>query len=301
MRKKNIYFFSTVFLILFCLTAFSTTRDVEKPKIFISADIEGIAHVVKSAFGPGDYGYERARILMTEEVNAAIAGCLEGGAGEILVADSHGNCMNIIPEKLHEAAELVRSFPRPLDMMDGIDETYDGVIFIGYHAKAGTPQANIAHTMFGSLTDLSLNGLSVSEALFNAAVAGEYGVPVIMVSGDQHVVREAKKSFGSVETVVTKESRGYVSARSPHPKKVRMKLKERCKLAVQKINIFEPFRIQPPIKMEITFKNTHSAEALCYFPWFKRVEGNTVAVEVKNMKEAAGVIVGLGAVSSGGE
>lgn len=148
MRKRtSTGFLIFLVLILFFSAPFLCSQENNRPKIYISADIEGIAGVVKSAFGPGDFEYERARKLMTGEVNAAIQGCLEGGAEEIVVSDSHGNCLNIIPEELHGAAVLVRSFPRPLDMMDGIDETFDGVIFIGYHAKAGTPQANISHTL----------------------------------------------------------------------------------------------------------------------------------------------------------
>lgn len=297
-KRISTGFLVSLVLILFYSVHFLCSQENNRPKIYISADIEGIAGVVKSAFGPGDFEYERARKLMTGEVNAAVQGCLEGGAGEIVVSDSHGNCLNIIPQELHEAALLVRSFPRPLDMMDGIDETFDGVIFIGYHAKAGTPKANISHTMFGNFFELKLNGIAVSEAIFNAALAGYFNVPIIMVTGDQHVADEAKKFFGPVELVVTKESRGYFAAESPYPNVICSEIKKKSSVAVQRINEFKPFRLNTFITMEITYNHTAAAEAVSYLPWFERKKGNTVSVEIQNMKEAAGIIIALGSINS---
>lgn len=173
-QKIFLRLFTIFTFILLVSAAFLESRDSEKPNIYISADIEGIAGVVKAAFGPRDFEYEKARRLMTAEVNAAIEVCLEAGAGEIVVSDSHGNCLNITPDELHEAAVLVRSFPRPLDMMDGINKTFDGVIFIGYHPKEGTALANISHTMFDRFFEIRLNGMVVSEAIFNAAIAGHF-------------------------------------------------------------------------------------------------------------------------------
>lgn len=297
-QKIFLRLFTIFTFILLVSAAFLESRDSEKPNIYISADIEGIAGVVKAAFGPRDFEYEKARRLMSAEVYAAIEGCLEAGAGEIVVSDSHGNCLNITPDELHEAAVLVRSFPRPLDMMDGINETFDGVIFIGYHPKEGTALANISHTMFGRFFEIRLNGMAVSEAIFNAAIAGHFNVPIIMITGDQHVAREARKTFGPVETVVSKESRGYFSAKSPHPNVIKKEIKEKSKRAVQRINEIKPFHLESPIKMEMIFKHTIDAEALSYFPWFKRKNAKTIHVGVDNMIEAAGIIIGLGSINT---
>jgi D-amino peptidase len=159
-----------------------TSAQVKKPKIYISVDIEGIGHVVNAQTSAGQFDYERGQRLMTAEVNAAIEGCLAAGAGEIVVSDSHGNAQNIIPEELNEKAYLIRSFPRPLLQMEGVDSSFDGAIFIGYHPKEGTPEANLSHTIWGTkFAAIKVNGQEVSEALFNAAVAGHFGAPVIMI------------------------------------------------------------------------------------------------------------------------
>ncbi len=156
---------------------------------------------------------------MTDQVNAAIRGCLDAGAGEIVVADGHGNAQNILPDELDEHAQLIRGFPRPLLQMDGIDSSFDGAIFLGYHAKEGTPIADISHTIAGAVFhELKINGTPFSEAMFNGAVAGHFGVPVILVAGDQNVTQEAGTVFPGVQTVTTKQSIGWTSAKARHPK-----------------------------------------------------------------------------------
>jgi D-amino peptidase len=271
-------------------------QETPGPKIFISADIEGIAHVVSGAFEPGQPEYERARILMTKEVNAAIEGALSAGAKTIVVADSHGNGLNLIPEELDRSALLVRSFPRPLDMMEGIDGTFDGVFLIGYHAKEGSAPANISHTMYGNVEAIKVNGTAVSEALFNAGIAGDFGVPVVMVSGDRLLIEEAKRAFGSIETVISKEALGYLSAKSGHPDVIRREIKEKSRKAVERINEFKPYKFKPPVRLEVTFKNTYEAEVVGYLPCFTRPSAKTVSVEVPDMKSAASVVGALGYV-----
>lgn len=296
-RQRFLWYFLVVCFFVFNLATYVGSQVEGKPKIVISVDLEGVAHVVDHASGPDKYYYDEARELVTEEINAAIEGCLEAGAGEIVVADNHGNSLAIIPEKLHEAAKLARGWPRPLDLSTGIDENTAGLILLGFHAKEGTPQANTPHTLLGKF-DVVINGIYVSEALFSAAMAGEYNVPVILVTGDQHVEQEARKYLGSVEIVVTKESFAYYSAQSPHPKVIRQQIKEKSMRAVQRIKEFKPFRFEPPIKMEFIYQKAFDAEALSYFPWFKRKDGKTVVVELKSMKEACNIILGLASINS---
>ena len=153
---------------------------------------------------------QRFREFMTQEVNAAIEAAFEAGATEIVVSDSHGNGQNLLIEKLPKNILLVRAWPRPLMMMQGIDETFAGVIFIGYHTGTTNPQGVRAHTMSSArLADVRLKGVSVSEAGINAAIAGHFNVPVIMVSGDDAVVKETTTLLGDVEGAVVKWSYGF--------------------------------------------------------------------------------------------
>lgn len=296
--KKTISLLVAIFLWL-SFSPFSALAQAKKPKIYISVDMEGIAHIVNAQTSPGQFDYERGRRLMTAEVNAAIEGCLAAGAGEIIVSDSHGNAQNIIPEELNEAAYLIRSFPRPLLQMEGIDSSFDGVIFIGYHPKEGTPEANLSHTIWGTkFAEIKVNGRPVSEALFNAAVAGHFGVPVILVCGDQNVIREAKENFGDIETVMTKESIGFLSAKSPHPKVVCAEIRQKAERAVKRIKEFKPYVVQKPVKLDLVFKNIFDAETTAYLPWVKRTEGKAVQVEFASMLEANRFITALFAINN---
>jgi D-amino peptidase len=152
----------------------SVEAQVKKMKIYISADMEGVVGVVSGdQLGPTGFDYQRARELMTQEVTAAIEAAFEAGATEVVVSDSHGNAQNLLIEKLPKSILLVRGFPRPLTMMQGIDETFDGVIFIGYHSSTTNPSGVRAHTFSSArLADVRLNNVSMSEGSFNAAIAG---------------------------------------------------------------------------------------------------------------------------------
>jgi D-amino peptidase len=268
--------------------------EAQKPKVLISVDMEGIGALVRDQFGPTAFEYQKGRQLMTAEVNAAIEGCLEAGAGEIVVADAHGNAQNLIPDELHEAAMLIRSFPRPMMQIEGIDESFGGVIFIGYHPKDGTATANLSHTfMGGTIFEIKVNGTPVSESIFNAAVVGSMGVPVIMVAGDQNITKEAVDTFGPVETVVTKQSIGWYSAKARHPKVICREIKEKAQKAVGRIAEMKPFTFEPPLKMEITFKNIYDAETWGYLPWVERTSGKTILVESDNMPDLNRFITAL--------
>jgi len=287
-------FWAVVFL---GFAMFTHGQAVQRPKIFISADFEGVGQVVgKESLAPGAYEFERARKLLTAEVNAAIEGCLEAGAGEIVVADSHGNCINLNPEELNESAVLIRATPRPLDMMAGIDETFAGAIMIGYHARSGIAGANIAATMALSVLEMRINDRIVSEVYINGGVAGDFNVPVIMVAGDQYVVKDAKEVLGNIETVQTKESLGFLAAKSPHPNVLHREIKEKANKAVLRIKEFKPLRVEGPIRFQIGLKNAYDAERACLLPWFHRIDGNTILVELQNMKEVANIILGLGLI-----
>ncbi|MGQ9617866.1 MAG: M55 family metallopeptidase [Candidatus Aminicenantia bacterium] len=295
-RKKNL----VILFMALLLSVFLHSQTPKKPKIYITVDMEGIGQAVsQTQTRPGDSEYEKARKWLTNEVNSCIDGCLEAGAGEIVVADSHWNAQNIIPDDLNESAYLIRGFPRPMMLMEGIDSSFDGVMIIGAHAKEGTAGAVISHTVWGTkFFEIRVNGISVSETLLNAMIAGEYNVPVIFVAGDQYITEEAKKYLGNIELTVTKESIGWLSAKTKHPSSVNKEIKEKCKSAVLKIKNYKPYKVNPPIKLELVFKNTYDAESLSFLPCFKRLDGHTVFFEAKNMKEISGVIAAIFSINT---
>src|SRR5512137_286362 len=164
----------------------------KKLKVFISVDMEGVSGLIHwDETGPEGPDYGLFMKLMTQEANAAIAGALEAGATEIVVRDAHDSARNILPDLLRPEARLIREWNGPLSMMEGIDRTFDAVVFIGNHARAGTPNAVLKHTMSLSLFDVILNGVRVPEAAWNAAIAGYFDVPVVFVSGDSALCQQA--------------------------------------------------------------------------------------------------------------
>jgi D-amino peptidase len=200
------------------LTATAAAQD-DGLKIYISADMEGVVGAVTGEqLGPGGFEYERFRQFMTDEVNAAIDAARAAGATEFLVSDSHGNGQNLLIEQLPDDVMIVRSWPRPLGMMEGIDETFDGVIFIGYHASTANTRGVRAHTMSSAnITGLRLNGIEMTEGSMNAAIAGHFGVPVILVSGDDAAVAENQVIIGDIEGAVVKWAKGFHSAQTLTP------------------------------------------------------------------------------------
>src|SRR4051812_40730659 len=188
-------------------------------RVFISVDMEGIAGVVQPAqLGPEGFEYGRAREWMTGEINAAIAGIRDAGPADIVVADSHGNGQSVLIDKLPEDVRIVRGFPRPLEMMQGLDNSFAAALFIGYHASEWTVDAVRGHTISSArLLGVRLNGAEVSEGIYNAALAGQFGVPIAFVSGDRLAVTQLQKVVAGVEGAIVKEPYGYHSALTVTP------------------------------------------------------------------------------------
>ena len=258
-------------------------------KVYISADMEGITGVVTDEqLGPSGFEYGRFRELMTEEVNAAIEAALAGGATEIVVSDSHGNGQNLLIERLPRDITLVRAWPRPLMMMEGIDSTFDAAIFIGYHAGTTNPEGVRAHTMSSArLADVRLNGVSVPEAGVNAAIAGHFGVPVIMISGDDVVVEEVRSLLGDIEGAVVKWAIGFHSARTLMPETALELIRERVGAALARIDEFEPYQPETPITLDVRFKNYRPAEVLAYLPIVERTDAHSIRFVGKDMLEVS--------------
>lgn len=248
-------------------------------KVFISADMEGVAGVVHSEHTLRDgKEHERARKLMTQEVNAAIEGALEAGAKQIIVNDSHGTMRNIIPEDLNETVELITGSPKPLSMMQGIDSTFKVALFVGYHAMRGAYHGVLEHTYHGNVvSDVFFNGKRYGETGMNAAVAGYFKVPVALVTGDQAVTEEARLLLGNMETVTVKEGVGRNAAKCLSPFKARSLIKSGAKKALLNVRSFKPLILNPPIKLEMVFFHTGMADMAEMIPDAKRKDGRTVS------------------------
>ena len=242
-------------------------------KIFISADIEGISGVATNQQLKTPSEYQRFRKLMTAEVNAAIEGAFRGGAEAVTVADGHGNMSNIFIEELDSRARLVSGSNRVMCQLEGLDETYDAIMFVGHHGReGGSDTAVISHTLAGiCVKEMKINGQVVGETEMNAFVAGGFGVPAIFVSGDDAYVREVKETLPDVESVVVKRAIDRFSAELIHPKKVQEMIKEQAEAAVKKIGQFSPLELKGPITFEIDFKGPQQAQMTTTLPTVERL------------------------------
>jgi D-amino peptidase len=275
-------------LLLLCL-AINLNAQEKRMKIYISADMEGVVGVVTAdQLGPQGFEYQRFREFMTQEVNAAIEGARAAGASEIVVSDSHGNGENLLLEKLPRDVLLVRSWPRPLMMMQGIDASFAGAIFIGYHASTANPEGVRAHTISSArLADIKLNGLSLSEAGINAAIAGQFNVPIIMVSGDDVVVKETTALLGNLEGAVVKWAGGFHSATTMTPEASYQLIREKAQKAVGRIKDFKPYKLNGPVKLDVRFKNYRPSEMLSYLSIVERTDSHSIRFVGKDMIEVS--------------
>ncbi len=250
------------------------------PKVFVSVDMEGIWGVVhgdQTSAGAPDYGV--ARRWMADDVNAVIAGLREAGAGEIVVNDSHGSMRNIVADMLDPKASLISGSPKPLTMMQGIDATFDAVVFVGYHARAGSAPAILDHTISGAVVRaFRVNGQELPEMGINAAIAGYYNVPVVMLSGDVETCSQARALFGAgFVTVPVKDAIGRVAARMLPMEQARATLKQAARDALLKKSGIPIFRIAGPYTFEIEFTNSGQAERPLLLPGVKRTSPRGVS------------------------
>ncbi len=257
------------------------------PKVYISVDLEGIAGVVTGdQLGPPGFEYERFRGFMTDEALSAIEGARAAGATEFVVSDSHGNGESLLLEKFPKDVTVVRSWPRPLAMMQGIDETFAAAIFVGYHSSTTNPQGVRAHTMSSAtFADVKLNGVSVPEAGLNAAIAGHFGVPVVMITGDDAIVKEAQTLLGNLETATVKWAYGFHSARTLTPAASCEKIREAARRAVGRLKEFAPYRVREPVELDLRFKNYRPAELLAYLPGIERTDAHAIRFRGKDILE----------------
>lgn len=276
--------------------AFASLAAGQPRKVYLSADMEGVVGTVTGdQLGPAGFEYARFREFMTNEVLAAIAGARAAGASEFLVSDSHGNGENLLVEKLPKDVQLVRSWPRPLMMVQGIDESFQGALFIGYHASTSNTAGVRAHTISSAnLTEVRLNGIPASEALLSAAIAGHFGVPAVMISGDDAIIAEARQQLGPIEGAVVKWAYSFHSARTLTPEAAYDVIREAAQRACGRLKDFKPYRVQTPVQLDVTFKNYRPAEILAYLPIVERTGSHSIRFRGKDMIEVSKFIEFIG-------
>lgn len=257
-------------------------------RFYISADIEGIVGVVNRPETKTDgFDWQRARLWMTESVVAACETAIDAGASELVVSDSHGSGMNILIDRLPRQVQLVRSWPRPLGMMQGIEVgTFDGAMLIGYHTGSTHLTGILGHSFYGVLVrEVKLNGKTVSEGGFSAAIAAHYGAPIIMISGDDAFCEETQGLIGTVEAAVVKWAYGTLSARSMVPEAAYTIIREKVRAAIQRRKDFKVKPVKAPIALEITMKHRLPVEHLAYMKFFERVDAYTIRYVGQDMEE----------------
>lgn len=251
-------------------------------KVFISVDMEGIWGVVAgdqtSAASP-EYG--PARKWMAEDVNAAAAGAFEAGATEVVVNDSHGSMRNILASDLDGRAALLSGSPKPLSMMQGLDETFDACLFIGYHAPAGSAPAILDHTISGATVyAIRVNGRELPELGINALIAAHFGVPVVMLSGDTETCRRAREILGEDLIVApVKEAMARFAARMLPRTRALALLREQARAGVARAAAAKPWTMAPPFTFTLEFHSSNQAEASELVPGVRRTGPRAVEFE----------------------
>lgn len=256
-------------------------------RLFISVDMEGIGGIGTGAMtrSSGGKDYDTGRRLMTEEVNAVVAAVLARGPADILVNDSHGDMQNLLHTELDPRVRYVQGTIKPLGMVQGLDASFDGAVFLGYHARAGDPEGFLAHTGSGAVKGLWLNGVEVGEGGLNAAFAGALGVPVLLAAGDAAFAREIDGLIAT-RTVVTKRAVTPQVAELIHPERVRAALATATAEALDGIAAAEAWDMTGPVEVRVRFATTVRPDILEAIRGVERVDGYTVAYRAADMDEA---------------
>ena len=290
----------TISVVALAALSFSAAQQpagqARKLKVHISVDMEGVAGAVTGdQLGPAGFEYGRFREFMTREALAAIEAAKEAGATEIVVADAHGNGENLLIEQLPGDVRVIRSWPRRLGMVAGLDDSVNAALFIGYHAGTNNVAGVRAHTFSSAnLTRVALNGTNVTEGSWNAAIAGHFGVPIVMMSGDDAAIAEVRKAVGAMEAAETKRSLGFHSANTITPQASYALIKQRAAAAFGRLGDFKPVKVQTPVTVDVSFKNYLPSEVLAYLPIFERTDSHSIRFRAKDMVEASAIMSFIG-------
>jgi len=254
-------------------------------KLFLSTDFEGVSGIVAwEQIIEGNSEYEQGRRLLSDEVNAVISGALEEGAKEFVVNDSHHYMRNLHPQDLLGNAMLITGKHKPMYMMEGLDSSFDGVCFVGYHGSIGAEKAVLSHTYNpGAIWEVRINGDVVGESAINALVAAHYNVPIIFVSGDEVTLQEAQTIAPDAEKVVVKQSLGRFAAANIHPTVACGMLQRGASLAVRNIKEMHPPAFTRPVSLEVTFLVADMAEIALWIRGVERVGPRTISIRSEDL------------------
>lgn len=253
-------------------------------KIFILVDMEGISGICRrSQVTKGSGDWQEGRRFMTGDTNACVRACREAGASEVVVRDVHATTDNLMWEALDEGATYIMGNAQA-GRMPGI-ENFDGVILLGYHAMAGTRAAVLEHTASSARwQNLWINGEKAGEIAVDAAIAGDAGVPVIMVSGDDHACHEATAVLGNVTTVQVKQGLALEGARLLPPVAARSLIEQGTRDAIRNIAGYKPHRIKKPVTLRLELVSRE--EAPVNRPGVTPIDGRTFEITADTMQEA---------------
>ena len=261
-------------------------------RLYISADIEGVAGVAsKEHTTPAGFEYEKAREWMTNEVNAACNAAFESGIKEIVISDSHGNGQNLCLDQLPKNVQVVRSWPRPLCMMEGIEQgSFDAAMLLGYHSGTTDLRGVLAHTLSThGVREIKINGKTASETVISAFTAGNFQVPVILVSGDDAYTEHAQSVFDDVEVATVKWACSTTSTRTLLPQDACQLIAEQTKCALNRLSDFRPQTIKLPVVVELDCVRRKAAELLDYLEMFDRTSATGVKFVARDMVEVSKV------------
>lgn len=264
-------------------------------KVFISFDMEGVAGIVDweqcVGFGPA---YEIGQRLTLEEVNAAIDGALEGGATEIVVNDSHWTMQNLPPDALRGEASYISGRHKPDYMMQGLDDSFDAVFFVGYHGSISGDSSVLSHTYNpATIGEVRLGGEPTGEAGINALVAMRYGVPIALITGDAHTAEQAGHFMPDAERVVVKDSITRFAAHNIHPEAARRLIREGAARAAAKASSLGAPALDLPARLEIDFLNADMAEIATWIRGVERTGTRTATIEGDDPLEVFRSFVGV--------
>jgi D-amino peptidase len=262
-------------------------------KVFISVDMEGVSGITDPEdVLPDGADYQRGRVFMTGDANAAILGAYDGGADEVLVNDSHWIMRNLLLERLDPRARTIKGFHKSLCMVQGLDASYDGAVFVGYHACAGTEGGVLNHTLLGKeIQNIYLNGEPTGETRLNAAYAGHFGVPVLVVAGDAAVGAEAERFLDGVQTVAVKDGIDKFSANCLHPEVAQARIREATARAVAARSSVTPYVLSSPYRLGIEWNSTTIAATCAMIPGVGLTGSRSVEFVTEDYPELMRVLV----------
>lgn len=260
-------------------------------KVYIVSDMEGatgVTHGEQTHAGGKDY--ERARKWLTGDVNAAVAGAFEGGADYVRVSDGHGTMRNVLLEDLDERVELVAGMglERDLCQLETIDDGFDLLLAVGYHAKVGTVEGILSHTWIGGIVrEFRMGGRVVGETGISAMTAGSFGTPLAMVAGDEALCREALDLLGDVETAAVKKGLGNRLALCKPPAATSKLIREAARRAVEGAARFKPFKVASPVEVVIRLPSGNLARQVAKSGGAELFEGDALRIVRPTVREAA--------------